>query len=75
MSVYPIYTTGQIARICSVAPLTVVKWIDKGHLKGYRLPGGTDRRVTCEEFKKFLIAQDMPIFGALDPRKKKRPTA
>lgn len=45
---------GRIAKICNVAPRTVCKWIDRGILKGYRMPGGLHRRVTLEDFEIFL---------------------
>ena len=32
-----VLTTGDVARICSVAPRTVSKWFDMGLLKGYVL--------------------------------------
>ena len=31
-----VFTTGQVAKICKVAPRTVSKWFDSGRLK--RLP-------------------------------------
>ena len=31
-------TTGEVARLCQVAPRTVTVWCDTGRLKGYRLP-------------------------------------
>lgn len=49
-----VYTTGQIAKMCSVAPRTVTKWIDKGVLKGYRLPLSKDRRVSHEDLYAFM---------------------
>lgn len=48
------YTTGKIAKLCEVAPRTVSQWIDKGLLRGYRIPGSQDRRVRKEELVKFL---------------------
>lgn len=48
------YTTGKIAKICDVAPRTVSKWIDKGLLSGYSIPGGKDRRVTKDALIDFL---------------------
>ena len=33
-----VFTTGQVAKICKVAPRTVSKWFDSGRLKGYRIP-------------------------------------
>lgn len=47
-------TTGDIARICKVAPRTVSKWIDKGTLRGYRLPDSQDRRVTRADLDEFM---------------------
>lgn len=37
-----VYTTGEVARICQVAPRTVSKWFDTGRLKGYRIAGSPD---------------------------------
>ena len=48
------YTTGQVAKICGVAPRTVSKWFDSGKLRGWRIPGSQDRRVPREELFKFL---------------------
>ena len=39
-----VFTTGQVAKICKVAPRTVSKWFDTGRLRGYRIPGSQDRR-------------------------------
>ena len=46
-----VLTTGEVARICRVAPRTVSKWFDTGKLRGYRIPGSRDRRIvaTIEE--------------------------
>ena len=43
-----VFTTGQVAKICKVAPRTVSKWFDSGRLKGYRIPGSQDRRIPRE---------------------------
>src|ERR687886_569888 len=32
-----VFTTGQVAKICKVAPRTVSKWFDSGRLRGYRI--------------------------------------
>lgn len=55
-----VYTTGQVAKICKVAPRTVSKWFDSGHLKGYRIPGSQDRRIPHENLIKFLKENGMP---------------
>ena len=33
-----VLTTGEVAKICNVAPRTVSKWFDSGALHGYRIP-------------------------------------
>ena len=55
------YTTTDIARICSVAPRTVAKWIDTGMLQGYRVPGTTHRRVPTETLHQFLKDHGMSM--------------
>ncbi|MDO4585303.1 MAG: response regulator [Planctomycetia bacterium] len=56
-----VFTTGQVARICKVAPRTVSKWFDSGRLKGYRIPGSQDRRIPREYLIKFLKEHGMPL--------------
>jgi excisionase family DNA binding protein len=60
-----VFTTGQVARICQFSPRTVTKLIDRGTLKGYRIPGGKDRRVTRAALLAFLREHDFP-FHTLD---------
>lgn len=56
-----VFTTGQVAKICKVAPRTVNKWFDSGRLKGYRIPGSQDRRIPREYLIKFLKEHGMPL--------------
>ena len=56
-----IFTTGQVAKICKVAPRTVSKWFDSGRLKGYRIPGSQDRRIPREHLIRFLKEHGMPL--------------
>jgi len=56
-----ILTTGDVARICSVAPRTVSKWFDSGQLKGYRIPGSKDRRIPVSELVRFMKLHEMPV--------------
>lgn len=60
-----VYTTGQIARICQVAPRTVSKWFDAGKLKGYRIPGSMDRRIPRDSLVAFLKENNMPMEGLI----------
>jgi excisionase family DNA binding protein len=56
-----VFTTGQVAKICKVAPRTVSKWFDSGRLKGYRIPGSQDRRIPRENLIRFLREHEMPL--------------
>lgn len=53
------YTTGQISKICKIAPRTVSKLIDTGKLKGFRIPCGKDRRVLGNDLRNFLLENGM----------------
>ena len=55
-----VLTTGEVARICNVAPRTVTKWFDSGQLVGYRIPGSRDRRIPVNELIRFMKAHNMP---------------
>ena len=57
----PVFTTGQVAKICKVAPRTVSKWFDSGTLRGYRIPGSQDRRIPREHLIRFLKEYGMPL--------------
>lgn len=55
-----VFTTGQVARICKVAPRTVSKWFDRGQLRGYKIPGSRDRRIPARELVAFMKQHGMP---------------
>lgn len=56
-----VLTTGDVAKICNVAPRTVSKWFDNGQLKGYRIPGSKDRRIPVSELVRFMKMHNMPV--------------
>jgi excisionase family DNA binding protein len=56
-----VLTTGQVAKICKVAPRTVSKWFDTGQLRGYRIPGSKDRRIPLQQLIRFMKAHGMPL--------------
>jgi excisionase family DNA binding protein len=56
-----VFTTGQVAKICKVAPRTVSKWFDSGRLRGYRIPGSQDRRIPRDKLIGFLKEHGMPL--------------
>lgn len=56
-----ILTTGRVAKLLKVAPRTVNQWVDKGRLKGYRLPGSKDRRVPWSAVVEFAREHGLPL--------------
>lgn len=56
-----VLTTGEVARICNVAPRTVSKWFDSGQLRGYRIPGSKDRRIPRNQLLRFMRAHGIPL--------------
>jgi len=58
-----VLTTGEVARICHVAPRTVSKWVDTGQLRGYRIPGSRDRRIPVDHLLAFMRAHGIPSDG------------
>ena len=49
-----VFTIGEAAEYCKVAPRTVSKWFNSGRLKGYRIAGSQERRIPKEYLLKFL---------------------
>jgi len=58
-----VLTTGEVAKICNVAPRTVSKWFDSGQLRGYRIPGSKDRRIPLDHLLRFMRAHGIPLNG------------
>ena len=54
-------TTGQIAKYCGVNFRTVIRWIERGLLTAYQLPGRGDNRVEVADFLRFLHENSMPV--------------
>jgi excisionase family DNA binding protein len=58
---YPEYlTTGAVARYCGVSKVTVLRWIEKGNLAAFRLPGGQNR-IHRDDFYTFANKHSIPI--------------
>jgi CheY-like chemotaxis protein len=47
--------------MCGVSFPTVIKWIDSGLLKGYRIPGSNARRITRQSLEDFAAKHNIPI--------------
>ena len=58
-----VLTTGEVAQYCKVNFRTVIRWIKRGHLKAYQLPGRGDNRVEVADFLRFLKLHNMPVPG------------
>jgi excisionase family DNA binding protein len=54
-----VYTTHDVARLCRVTPMTVIRWIEDGKLPAFKTAGG-HRRVLENELRSFLRARGMP---------------
>lgn len=60
-------TTGEVAKYCGVNFRTVIRWIERGHLDAYKLPGRGDNRIPVESFIGFLKDNNIPIPEELSP--------
>lgn len=60
-------TTGEVASFCDVNFRTVIRWIKRGHLKAYQLPGRGDNRIVIKDFLQFLVEHSMPIPDQFQP--------
>lgn len=56
-----VLTTGQVAKLCWVSSRTVQKWVDQGMLRGHRLPGSKDRRISRVDVELFAKKHGMPL--------------
>lgn len=65
-------TTGDIAKMCDVNLRTVIRWIDRGALKGFKLPGRGNNRVKVEDFIQFLQEHEMPVPAELEAEHNRR---
>jgi len=58
-------TTGEVAKYCGVNFRTVIRWIGKGYIDAYKLPGRGDNRVPVDALLVFMNKNNMPIPAAL----------
>ncbi|NVK38953.1 MAG: response regulator [Gammaproteobacteria bacterium] len=57
----PVYTTGEVAKLTGVNFRTVIRWIERGELKGYKLPGRGDHRVQHSALLEFMESNGIPL--------------
>ena len=53
-------TAGAVAKYCGVSKVTVLRWIKKGYLTAFRLPGGHNR-IQRADFSEFLTKHSIPM--------------
>jgi excisionase family DNA binding protein len=56
-----VLTTGDVAKYCGVHFRTVTRWIHKGHLKAFHLPGRDDSRIFAQDFLQFLKSHGIEV--------------
>lgn len=66
-----VFSTGDVAKYVGVNFRTVIRWIERGELDGYKLPGRGDHRVTLSSLLAFMNKHQMPIPEELLPIQKK----
>lgn len=66
-----VLTTGQAAKICHVSYQTVNRLIDRGILKGFRVPGSKHRRVKRSDLLEFIKKYSIGADGSFFPEEQK----
>ena len=56
-----VLTTSEAAKLCGVSFRTVIRWVERGELQGYRLPGRGDHRIPLDALHRFMREHGMPI--------------
>ena len=54
------YTTGDVAKICNIAPRTVVNYCEQGKIGSVKSPITNYRRISRAELLKFMKQYDIP---------------
>lgn len=54
-----VLTTGDAATLCGVSFRTVLRWIERGLLPAYKLPGRGDRRIRRSDLDIFMLEHGM----------------
>src|SRR5262249_24900352 len=56
-----VFSTGEVADICSVSQQTVIRCFDEGKLDGFRVPGSKFRRIPRESLIRFMKEHRIPL--------------
>ena len=55
-----VLTSSEAARLCGVSFRTVIRWVERGQLQAYRLPGRGDRRIPVADLRRFMRTNGIP---------------
>lgn len=55
-----VLTSSEAARLCGVSFRTIIRWIERGQLQAYKLPGRGDHRITVTALRRFMRANAIP---------------
>ena len=56
-----VFSTGDVAKVTRSSIQMVIRWIDQGMLKGWKVPGSRFRRVSRSDLRRFMIAHNIPL--------------
>lgn len=71
MKATKVLTSGDVAKLCNVNFRTVLRWIERGDLSAYKLPGRGDSRIRIDDFLEFLADHQMPVPEGFHPDQRK----
>jgi len=66
-----IFTVFKASQHCNVSTKTIINWVDAGHIKAYRTPGG-HRRINRKDLEAFMVRQGIPLPVAVVEDNRKR---
>ncbi len=66
-----VFTVFTASKYCNVSSKTIINWIDAGHIKAYRTPGG-HRRINRKDLESFMNRQGIPIPETVTDENRKR---
>ena len=56
-----LFTTGQVAQICEISAMTVIRYCDSGKIKAFKSPVTSVRRIPRDELIRFMKSYDIPL--------------
>jgi excisionase family DNA binding protein len=54
-------STGEAARITKTSVQTVIRWINEGMLKAWKVPGSRFRRIEEKDLRHFMVKHNIPL--------------